>query len=146
MVGDPANPGNQGVNVIDTSELLNRMLSNEQIPEELREQFWALWTTSLKLSRLTPKAVEWYHNKFRMMENLMVQELPVSEYNTAMRTNLSMIEMEFYSNLHRALDGFERTAETMQINANTDNVPTIPGAENMGLLARFSKAISGGGD
>lgn len=134
--------GQQAVtNVIDTSELLRRLLDNEYIPEELRAQFWALWSNSLKLTYLEREDIDWYHSKFKIIRKLLLQQVTDTEFEPQMRIYLSQLELEYKSNLHRAWRGFERVTEATQINVNTDHANTVPKPDNMGFLARITKAV-----
>lgn len=137
-----ADIGQHNVNVVDTSELLKKLLDNEHIPTDLREKYFALFSTSLKLTFLERDDIEeWFMPKYNIIAKLILQNLPNDDFDTDTRVILDQLEIEYKANLQRALRGFERITEATQINASTDHVPTVPKGDNMGFLARMAKGI-----
>lgn len=130
-VYDPT-PSPQGT---DAGEMMEKLLSNDHVPIEIREKCWALYGNSIKLTFTTPEMKERFLNYFELIRLTILESIPKSAYNEALELEFYNAYIEFEANLGRSA-GFrlnERElmattthatfAERQLNNGQSENVP-----------------------
>jgi hypothetical protein len=99
----------------DMGSLLNRLLSTEYIPEDIKQDWFILCSDDIILSFHNQNDIKWIMNEFSILEDATVSALSGHEYSTDIERQLRMIRIVFFSRLNRSKDGGERKAQVTQI-------------------------------
>ena len=128
--------------VTDMGALLHKLLEMDYIPQEIRDEYWVVCSNSLKLSNLKEADVWWLMNQYDLMELRTIRALKGHTYDTKFARLMGMLKMEYFANLHRAIDGFERKTQASQI-TNTITSDTSANVTRSSGLWGHIKSIFG---
>ncbi len=137
-------PQQQQNNVVDMSALLNRLLSNDYIPANIKDEWWFLTSDDIILSFHDKQDIAWLMNQFDLLELRTIRSLVGHEYNLNVVKNINMVKIVFFAKLNRSKDGGERKAQISQISSEivTQGKPETSGT---GFFAQAKRLLSGGG-
>lgn len=141
---DPQNPQTPQTTITDLSGLLDRLLTNDYIDEGLRGEYWSLFSNSLKLSNLSDSSIRWLMNQYDLLEIRIIRSLSGHEYNIHFAKDMTQLKMEYFSNLNRAKNGFEREKQVQQISMQYTGAAPQDAIHSTGYLAQFKKLINWG--
>jgi hypothetical protein len=108
-------------NGINASEMIEKLLGNEHVPEELLTELWVLFGKSTKLSFLGESDVKILLWEYDLLEINIIESIPKSEYNERLESKLHQIKIEFFLNLRRS-QGSGRLNERELMGASTQAV------------------------
>jgi len=138
----------------DAGELVEKLLSNEHIPEHLVESFWVLFGRTAKLTFITEEDRRRLMLRFEYLRTTALECIPPGEYQERAEQELYSIGMEFEMNLLRARG--KRMNERELLGASTyatfsERPMGGQAGENIGLFGRVINAgknaigLGGGG-
>lgn len=130
--------------ITDLSGLLDRLLTNDHIPESIRDEYWVLFSNTTKLANLSDEDIKWLMNQFDLLEIRTIRSLPGHEYDITFAGLMTALKMEYYSNLNRAKNGFERENQVKQISMQYASPMPQDSVHSTGYLAQFKKLINWG--
>lgn len=129
---------------LDMGMLLDKLLSNDYISEPIRIQYWSLFSNSLKLSNLSNQDILWLINQYDLLELRIIRSLRGHDYDINFVTLMTMLKQEYYANLNRAKNGFERQTQATQIYSTmTDQNKGNDPVHSTGFLAQIKRFIGG---
>jgi hypothetical protein len=132
-------------NVLDASELVETLLSNEHIPPDVREKFWVFFGRSLKLSFFNLEDVQRLMFEFELMRLTIIESMPKRNLDEGVEMLLNSLRIEFFANVKRSQGLRLNTIEliTASTTATFSEQPIKSTAqESSGWGTRLMKGIS----
>ncbi len=109
-----SDPGS-AVQVVNMEALLSRLLNNEYIPEEIKDEWWLLLSDDVTLTNFDDKAIAWQMNKFDLLHLRTIASLHGHAYNKQVVKLINALEMIYHAKLNRARNGFTANNLVKQI-------------------------------
>lgn len=128
----------------DAGELVEKLLSNEHIPEHLANAFWVLFGRTAKLTFITEEDRQRMMLRFEYLRITALECIPPGEYQEQAEQELYSIGMEFEMNLMRAR-GVKGMNERILMGASTyatfsERPIGQQAGDNIGLFGRVINA------
>ena len=108
----------QQAQVMDMGALLNRLLNNDYIPKDIKDEWWVITSDDVVLSFHDKSDIAWLMNQFDLLELRTIRSLTGHQYDLKTVRLINQIKMVFFAKLNRSKDGGERKAQTTQITSN----------------------------
>ena len=132
---------------MDASEFLSKLISNKHVPNEIAHQFWVLFSMSSKITFLNEKDVKRKMMEFELLRLTFIKSIPKKEYNSAIKSMLTSIQMEFYFNLKRSCGNGRMNERELQASSTTavfaERPLTPEHSANGGIISNFMGLFGG---
>lgn len=140
---------NQNTGGIDAGELIEKLLSNEHIPDHIRDQFWVLFGRTSKLTFINEQRLKRLMLRFELLRITALESIPPGDYQEGLESLLYSIGLEFEMNLCRSLGHRLNERELMGAStyATFAERPLSTGQENIPFFNRLigaGKNLMGG--
>ena len=129
--------------VQDMGALLDKLLQSGYIPEAIRDEYWIVCSNSLKLSNLSQTDIYWLMNQFDLMELRTIRNLKGHKYDTQFAKFMGMLKQEYFANLNRAKEGFERKTQATQIYSQITTEGRADPIHSTGFFAQVKRFLGG---
>lgn len=129
--------------VQDMGALLDKLLQSGYIPEDIRDEYWIVCSNSLKLSCLSQTDIQWLMNQFDLMELRTIRNLKGHKYDTQFAKFMGMLKQEYFANLNRAKEGFERKTQATQIYSQITTEGRMDPIHSTGFFAQVKRFLGG---
>jgi hypothetical protein len=128
---------------MDMGALLDKLLTSGYMPEHIRNEYWVVCSNSLKLSNLSQVDIYWLMNQFDLLELRTIRSLRGHAYNTDFVRFMGMLKQEYFANLNRAKDGFERKTQATQIYSQITTEGRQDPIHSTGFFAQVKRFLGG---
>lgn len=129
--------------IADMGALLDKLISQSNIPESIRGMYWGVFDANTILSNLSEKEIQWMMNEYELFELRVIRKLKGHEYNADVALEMTQIKKVYFAILHRAKDGFERKTQATQIYSQITTEGRADPVHSTGFLAQFKRLIGG---
>lgn len=130
--------------VQDMGALLDKLLQSGYIPEKVRNEYWIVCSNSLKLTNLSQNDIYWLMNQFDLLELRTIRNLKGHKYDTNFAKFMGMLKQEYFANLNRAKEGFERKTQATQIYSQITTEGRADPIHSTGFFAQLKRLVTGG--
>ncbi len=130
--------------VQDMGALLDKLLQDSYIPPDIRTQYWIVCSNSLKLTCLSQTDILWLMNQWDLLELRTIRALKGHKYDTEFVKLMGMLKQEYFANLNRAKEGFERKTQATQIYSQITTEGRADPVHSTGFFAQVKRLITGG--
>jgi hypothetical protein len=136
----PQNP------LVLNSELLDKLISTPYVNDQIKQKFWLIFSNAVKLTNLNETDTRFLLIQYELLELRAIRCLTGKAYTPDIVFLFTMLKSEYYANLRRASNGFERKIQATQINQSQQSIQNIDKVHSSGYLGQVKRAIFGGGE